>query len=183
MISSTVQALQEAVAHRQLVHVVRREPMVKLNGFPVAVGTRLLLFRELNPDLLLPDGYCLVRLQDVVEVGRTDWETTVERALAAEGRLPELADAPALRLDGWAGALPDLHALGEPLSVDCEDDEDAYFLGAIVALGDDSVDILHVVTSGQWEDEPWTVDHDGITRVVFRSRYIQVFTRAAGPAE
>lgn len=180
MISSTVQALQGAVADRRLVHLARREPLSRLNGFPVALGTRLLLIRELNPELLLPDGFGLVRLQDVVEVGATDWEHTVERALAAESRLPDPADAPALRLDGWAGALADLYALGEPLSVDCEDDEDAYFLGVLTALGADTVDILHIAADAQWEAEAWTVDHDGITRVVFRSRYIDIFSRMAG---
>ena len=180
MISSTTKALQEAVAQGRLVHVVRREPLVRLNGFPVALGTRLLLIRELNPDLLMPDGFWIVRLQDVLEVGSAEWEQTVERALAAESRLPAVADAPAVRLDGWAGALADLHARGEPLAVDCEDEEDAYFLGTITALGTDSVDVLHIATDGRWESEPWTVDHDGITRVVFRSRYIDVFSRLAG---
>lgn len=183
MISSTVQALQEAVANRRLVHVVRRDPLPRLNGFPVALGTRLLLVRELNPDLLLPDGFGLVRLQDVVEVGATEWERTVERVLAGESRLPDPADAPALRLDGWAGALADLHALGEPLSVDCEDDEDAYFVGAITAVAPDSVDVLHITADARWESEAWTVDHDGITRIVIRSRYVQTFSRLAGEPE
>ena len=33
---------------------------------------------------------------------------------------------------------------------------------------------------GTWEDSDWTVDHDGITRVSFGTRYIQVFSRLAG---
>lgn len=180
MISSTVKALQEAIAGRQLVHFIRREPLVKLTGVPVALGTRLVLFRDVHPDLLLPDGYNLIRLQDLVEVGRTDWEAAVERALVQESRLPDPADAPTLRLDGWAGALADLYALGEPLSVDCEDDEDSYFLGTITALEEDAVEFLHILTDARWEEEPWLVDHDGITRAVFRSRYIEVFTRLAG---
>lgn len=180
MISAVLKDLSEAAAERRLVGIVRREPLQKLTGFPLAVGSRLLLFQELNPDLLLPGGFALVRLQDVAEVRSTEWEGSVQRALCDEGRLPDPAGTPAVRLDGWAGALADLHARGERLSVDCEDDEDAYFLGAIAALGAESVDILHICADGRWDGEAWTVDHAGITRLVFRSRYIEVFSRLAG---
>lgn len=180
MISAVLKDLSEAAAERRLVGIVRREPLQKLTGFPLALGGRLLLLQELNPDLLLPDGFALVLLQDVAEVRSTEWERSVQRVLVAEGRLPDPAGRPAVRLDGWAGALADLHARGERLSLDCEDDDEAYFLGAITALGAESVDILHIGADGRWDGEAWTVDYDGITRVVFRSRYIEVFSRLAG---
>lgn len=64
--------------------------------------------------------------------------------------------------------------------MDCEDDDETYFLGSIAALGAESVDILHICADGRWDVEAWTVDYAGITRVVFRSRYIEVFSRLAG---
>ncbi|HEU4880823.1 MAG TPA: hypothetical protein VFT45_01220 [Longimicrobium sp.] len=180
MISAVLNDLANAAAEGRLVSVVRREPLLKLSGFPLTLGSRLLLLREVNAELLLPDGFAVVRLQDVAEVRCTEWEQAVQRALAGESRLPDPADTPAVRLDGWAGMLADLHAGGEPVSLECEDDEDAYFLGIITAVGAESVDLLHVSADGRYDDEPWTVDHDGITRVVFRSRYVQVFSRLAG---
>ena len=149
MISAVLKDLSEAAAERRLVGIVRREPLQKLTGFPLALGSRLLLLHDLNPDLLLPDGFALVRLQDVAEVRSTEWEWSVQRALAGEGRLEDPAGTPAVRLDGWAGALADLHARGERLSVDCEDDDDAYFLGAVAALDAESVDILHICADGR----------------------------------
>jgi hypothetical protein len=180
MISAVLNDLSNAAAEGRLVSVVRREPLQKLSEFPLALGSRLLLLRELNPDLLLLDGFSVMRLQDVAQVQCTDWERAVQRALAGESRLPDPGDTAVVRLDGWAGALADLHARGEPVSVECEDDEDAYFLGTITDVGAEGLDILHVATDGRWEDEPWTVDYEGITRVVLRSRYVDVFSRLAG---
>jgi hypothetical protein len=71
-------------------------------------------------------------------------------------------------------------ALGEFVSIDCEDDEEGYFLGALTALGADAADMRHIGTDGTWEDSDWTVDYDDITRISFGTRYIQVFSRLAG---
>lgn len=181
MIPSTISELSAAVAARRLVHVTRRDDLQEMTGFPLAMGGKLLLLRDVNPDVLLPDGYVLVRLQDVTGVRSAEWDRSVERALAQEGRVPDPADAPALRLDGWAAALGELHARGEPLALDCEDEEEGYYLGAITTLDHQGIDVRHITTEGAWEDEDWSVDYDTITRVVFRSRYVEVFSRLAGP--
>lgn len=186
MISTTLKALSDAAAEGRLVSVVRREPLQKVSGFPLAVGTALVLLREVNPDLLLPDGYWIVRVQDVVEVTRSDWDRAIENVLRAESRLPDPADAPAVRLDGWPGALADLHARGERLALECEDDqEEGYYLGAIAALDGHDATLRHITVDGRWEDGYWMVDYGGITRVVLRSRYVDVFAHLAGelPAE
>jgi hypothetical protein len=186
MISTVMNELSRALAERRLVSIVRREPLQNVSGFPLAVGTALVLVREVNPDLLLPDGYWIVRVQDVVEVTRSDWDRVIEDVLRRESRLPNPLDAPVVRLDGWPGALAELHARGEPLALECEDDEEeGYYLGAIAALDDQDVTLRHITIDGRWEDGYWMVDYGGITRVVLRSRYVEVFASLAGepPAE
>ncbi|HEX2207504.1 MAG TPA: hypothetical protein VHG93_07460 [Longimicrobium sp.] len=180
MISAVLKELTEAAAAVRLVSIVRRGELEKLDAFPLAVGSRLVLVCNVNPEVLVPDGYVVIRLQDVAEVRVTEWGRSVERALAAESRLPDPARTPAVRLDGWAGALADLHAREIPLSLDCEDDEGAYFVGILTAVHDDSVQMRHVTTEGVWEDEDGTVYLDELTRVNFGSRYVEVFTRLAG---
>jgi hypothetical protein len=181
MISTTLKALSDAAAQGRLVSIVRREPLQKVSGFPLAVGTALVLLREVNPDLLLPDGYWIVRVQDVVEVARSDWDRAIENVLRGESRLPDPADAPAVRLDGWPGALAELHVRGERLALECEDDqEEGYYLGAIVALEDHDVTLRQITIDGRWEDGYWLVGYGEITRVVLRSRYVEVFAHLAG---
>jgi hypothetical protein len=174
--------LAEAAAGRRLVRITRREPLPRheLNVLPLALGSELLLFQEVNPDLLLPDGFSVLRLADVEEVDARNWERVVERALSDEGRLPQPDTVPVLPLDGWQALLAELRARGERVVVECEEYDDEFFLGPIAGFEQDGVEILPIDTAGRWEDDTWTVEYDGITRVSFGTRYIQVFSRHAG---
>ncbi len=174
--------LAEAAAERRLVTLTRTEhlPEHRLQVLPLALGSELFLCQEVNPDLLLPDGFSVLRLADVVEVRSRGWERVVERALADEARLPEPDAIPALSLDGWPAVLADLQARGERVVVNCEEYDDGFFLGPIVGLEEDGVEILPIDSAGKWEEDTWTVEYDGITCVSFGTRYIQVFSRHAG---
>jgi hypothetical protein len=179
MISLVLKELKEAAAERRLVSIDRRE-LQELTGFPLAVGCRLVLIRPLNAEMLLPDGYMIVRVQDVTGVRASPWDAAVQRALAADSLLPDPAGTPAVRLDDWASALADLHARGEPVSLEREDEEGGYAVGILAAISDDHTEIRHVGADGAWEDEDWTFDHAAITLVAFGRRYIEVFSRLAG---
>jgi hypothetical protein len=180
MISSVLKELTDSAAESRLVTVVRRGEMEDLTCIPVAVGSRLMLVRHLNPEMLLPDGYVIVRVQDVTGVTVSDWDRAVRRALAAESLLPDPAGTPAVRLDDWASVLADLHARGEPLSLECEEAEEGYVMGVLTVLGQDGTRIRPILSDGDWDDDDWTVYHEGITRVCFGRRYIEVFRRLAG---
>ncbi len=172
--------LASVAAERRLVEIIRVAPFdEEINGFPLAVGRKLLLLQNVNSDLLLPDGFSVVRLPDVEGVRYGGWERLVEQVLREEGRLPEPAAAPVLRLDGWAHLLADLHSREIPVSVDCEAQVDAFFLGPIAHVGRTGVRIDHVDTTGQWAEERWTVGYRDITHVRFGTRYIDVFSRHA----
>lgn len=173
--------LAAAVAEGRLARIVRHHALnERITGFPLALGRMLLLVRELNSDLLLPDGFTVVRVADVATVGATQWDAFVERVMADEGRLPAPEAVPAVRLSSWAHLLADLHARGERASVECEPQEDGYFLGAILRVHRDELEIRHIDSAGRWEDEPWWIRYRDITQVRFGTRYIEVFSRYAG---
>lgn len=179
MISSVLRELTEAAAERRLVSIARRE-LIELTGFPLALGSRLVLVRHLNPEMLLPDGYAIVRVQDVTAVRASEWDQAVQRALAADSLLPDPAGTPAVRLDDWAGALADLYARGEPVSLECEDAAGEYAMGMLTSVGDDRAEIRHVGADGTWEDENWIFHHAGLTIAMVGRRYVEVFSRLAG---
>ncbi|HEX6373565.1 MAG TPA: hypothetical protein VF006_31860 [Longimicrobium sp.] len=179
MISSVLKELTEAAAELRLVSIARRD-LQELTGFPLAVGSRLVLVRHVNAEMLLPDGYAIVRVQDVTAVRASEWDHAVQRALAAESLLPDPAGTPAVRLDDWASALADLYARGEPVSLECEDDEGGYAMGMLTTVGEDRTGIRHVAADGTWEDEDWTFYHASITIVTIGRRYVELFSRVAG---
>ncbi|HEX2081473.1 MAG TPA: hypothetical protein VHG08_27465 [Longimicrobium sp.] len=173
--------LAAAAVEGFLVQVVRLHPFSEpLTGFPLAAGRKLLLIHNLNTDLLLPDGFTVVRVTDVVKVRSTEWDRFAERVLADEGRLLDPAAVPSVRLGSWAQLLADLHARAERVSVECEPQEDGYFLGAIRGLRRDEVEIRPIDAAGRWEDEQWWIRYRDVTQVRFGTRYIEVFSRYAG---
>jgi hypothetical protein len=180
MISSVLKELTESAAEGRLVTLVLRGELESMTAIPLVVGSRLMLVRHLNPEMLLPDGWVILRVQDVTEVRTSEWDRAVGRALADEGLVPDPAGTPAVRLDDWASALADLHARGEPVSLEREDQEGGYAVGMLTAVGDDHTEIRHVGADGAWEDEDWTFGHAAITLVAFGRRYIEVFSRLAG---
>ena len=184
MDSSIRRQLAAAAAGRRLVKVTRLDPdQEPQHGYPLALGRTLLLLLAVHPDLLLPDGFLVVRMEDVATVHSGEWENVVERALADEARLPDAASYLELRLGGWAQLLADLQARGERVIVECEGDEEGFFLGAVLDVRRGAVEIRHIGSDGGWEDESWLVDYPDITRVRFGTRYIDVFSRCADARE
>lgn len=180
MISSVLKELTESAAEGRLVTLALRGELESLTGIPLVVGSRLMLVRHLNPEMLLPDGWIIIRVQDVAEVRTNRWDHAVGRALADEGLVPDPAGTPAVRLDGWASVLADLHAQGVLVSLECENDEIGYVMGALTAPGEDATTIRPILADGDWDDDDWTVYYEGITCVSFGRRYIDVFRRLAG---
>lgn len=175
------QQLAAAAEERRQVRITRVDPYSEpVHGIPLALGRKLLLLLEVNTDLLVPDGFTVVRMEDVAEVGSDEWDRFADRVLADESLLPAPGTVSELRLGSWAQLLADLHARGERVSVECEPHEDAYFLGAILRAGRDQVEIRHIDPAGRWEEESWSIAYRDLTRVRFGSRYIDVFSRYAG---
>lgn len=185
MADSLRKSLAAAIAEGRPVRIDRlpayEEPM---DGIPLAMGRTLLLVYVINPDLLLPDGWAVLRVKDVAAVHARAWDGVVGRVLADEALLPDPAAVPDLRLESWAQLLADLHARGERVSVECEEADDGFFVGALHTAGREEVEIQHIGTDGRWEYESWWIRYRDITRVRFGSRYIGVFCRyASDPAE
>lgn len=180
MTASLRKAITAAIADGRPVRIDRHPPYEEaIDGIPLALGRTLLLVHVINPDLLLPDGWAVVRVKDVAAVHSRPWDGFVARILADESLLPVPLTVPDLRLDAWAQLLADLHARGERVSVECEEADDGFFVGALHKAGRDEVEIQHIDTAGRWEYESWWIRYGDITRVCFGSRYIEVFCRYA----
>ncbi|HST61283.1 MAG TPA: hypothetical protein VLK84_21445 [Longimicrobium sp.] len=180
MAESPRKSLAAAIADGRLVRIDRHPQYEEpIDGIPLAMGRALLLVHVINPDLLLPDGWAVLRVKDVAAVRSRAWDGFVAGVLVEERLLPDPLPVPDLRLGAWAQLLADLHARGERVSVECEEAKDGFFIGALHTAGRDEVEIQHVDAGGRWEYESWWIRYRDITRVRFGSRYIEVFCRYA----
>jgi hypothetical protein len=150
MTASLRRSIEAAIAEGRPVRIDRlpayEEPV---DGIPLAMGRTLLLVHVINPDLLLPDGWAVLRVKDVAAVHSRPWDGFVARILADESLLPVPLPVPDLRLGAWAQLLADLLARGERVSVECEEADDGYFVGRLHTAGRDEVEIQHIGADGR----------------------------------
>ncbi len=88
-----------------------------------------------------------------------------------------------VRLDDFATLLTDLRDRGQIAIIECEslasDQEDEFCMGRVMAIENDSIQILCVDTLGVWDDEPWVVYFRNITKVQFDTPYINMYAKYA----
>ena len=135
---------------------------------PIARSEELLLVHVFYD--FFPDGYRIVRIQDIYDVIRDSSEQFFERVITAEGITAKLKSPGEIDLSGWGAALSSLRARYEFCTIECEAEDD-FLIGKIVELGEWELTFHYFDATGKWDDEMDVVDYDDLTAVSFDDNY------------
>ncbi len=171
--------LAKHVGSRKNVQIDRdleQDPSV--SGYVLAVGDELALLHTF--DDFEPDGYMLIRMDDVEDVVRGDEEKHWDTMLEGEGLLGGLDTDFEIDLCSWEAAIADVHERFGPMIVECEDrdedeDEETSYVGRVSEITDRSVVLETVDGTGRWDDEPEEIPFMDITAVQFGTPYLERF--------
>lgn len=170
------------VGTRQKVRIERnRPPQRLLNGYVLAVWNGLVLLHQFHD--FEPDGYTLIREQDVVGVRSNEYERLWDRMLAGEGRLEGLDADLAIDLSNMQTAIRSAAAQFRFLIIQCEDEHEDiqdFYLGELVDIADDMIQLHCVSALAQWVEKIETIPVADITCVQFDTPYIRHFTKYIG---
>ena len=149
------------------------------NGFVLGLGRDLVLLHQFHD--FYPEGYAALRVADIKRVRSGEHERFWERMFRGEGLMERVGIPYEVPLDDFRSLLAALHGRGQHVIVECEDrktaDDDDFFIGRVVAIGDESVSILYFDPMGTWDDEPSVIDYGDITKVQFDTPYINTMSR------
>lgn len=145
--------------------------------FPLKVSDRLFL-GLVERDFLL-DGFSVRRLYDVEEVEPV--RGTYLKIHRAEGTLSQVS-VPPISITSWRSACSFLATSGEIVIVETEEEgSDAFHIGRILAVGEQSVRFRAFDGSGVWEERPSVLPYQHIKALTFGSRYITTYAKYIRP--
>lgn len=170
--------LREHAGTRRKVRIERNRPCHRmLYGYVIDAANGLALVHPF--DDFQPDGYAIIREEDIVAVRQGDHEAFWDRVLAAEGLLGGLDDPPKIDLRSMADAIADAASRYPFLIIECEDeDEDIrdFYFAKVTAVTPTHVRLRCVDGLARWED-PEPVPLQDITMVQIATPYVTRFAK------
>lgn len=159
-------------------------------GFLLGLSDKLALFHTFND--FDPDGFVIIRTQDIESVQRTEFETHWQTLLERENALGALSNPPQINLKSIPDALKSVAALYPHMMVESEEfegeeEEDAdetwltFHLGVLVGTHDGFAEIHGYDSLGVWGQKPTVVWYTQITAIKFDSRYANTFWKHVPP--
>jgi len=175
-------SLVEHVGTGKMIRLERRlsgEP--SLHGYLVGLSPELGLIHCF--DDFEPDGYTLFRVEDLLAFSRGAHEEHWDVMLEGEGLAPSLRLPFTPSLAGWPAALRSIQPVFSDLIIECEEegDDDAFYLGRLLEVGDHVVTLHYVDALGHWDVAPSQIPVERITKAQFDTPYLRRFMRYTDP--
>jgi hypothetical protein len=148
------------------------------NGFVLGVSRKLVLFQTFHD--FYPEGYTVLRLEDIKNVSAGRHERFFERMFKGEGLLDRVGIAYTVPINDLRAVLQYLSERGMHVVLECEltgSDESDYYIGRLVSVSDEKVELLYVDSLGKWNKEPSVISSDSITKIEFDTPYINTFSK------
>jgi len=172
--------LEDIIQKRQMAHISFVNPeMNNLNGFPLRLGSRLLLFQFFYDFHF--DGYYIVDISSIKAVRSNKYERFFEKMLKSEGMLEQIADPGCCDIQDWKSALRSLNSTGGNIIVEWMDDgELVFFIGKVVRFNRNYASFRQFDAVGKWLP-PWPIPYDNIVDIQFCNKYINIFSKYVKP--
>lgn len=117
-----------------------------------------------------PDGFRVIRLDDIYEVLRDGSEAFFEQILLAEGIIAALQEPPPIHLGSWQEVLSSLQGRYDCCIVECDGEEDI-LIGRVMEIGEWDFTFWYFDATGKWDEELDVVDYDDLVSVSFDDSY------------
>jgi len=164
------QRLQQAFEEATLVRIHRRFEEHGPRGYVVGMGPQLFLLLRISDEVWF-DGFSVLRIRDVSGIDAPDpYAEFLEAALRARGECVERA--PDVQLWNMATVLKSLPGAYPVIVLHQGDlDSSVCWIGAIVSVAGDSVELLGIDPAARWDESPTSYPIDSISRVDFGGDY------------
>lgn len=161
------------------VRLTRAFPSDRLhNGFVLGVGRDLVVLQQFHD--FQPEGYAVLRLNDITHIRSGRYERQWEHMLAAEGTLARVGLPYDVPLDSMALLLRGLQQIGRNIIVESEDpvrELNDFYIGQVLGVTDESLYFANFDALGRWDKRPHTILLSEITNVQFETPYANTFSK------
>ncbi len=170
-----LEQLDNAIAARSVISIGRPDAAeTELLCIPIARSDELLLVHIFYD--FYPDGYRVVRIEDIYDVLRDGSELFFERILGAEGVYANLKAPSRIDLSSWKNLLTSLKGRFDYCIVECDDEED-FLIGRVMEIRDWDFTFWYFDATGKWDEELDLVDYEDLTAVSFDDNYTKTIIK------
>jgi len=141
---------------------------------PIARSEELLLAHMFCD--FTPDGYSILRIDDIYEALRDESEIFFENIITCEKVYQSLKAPTGIELGSWPDALASIMAQYGYCVIESEKEED-FLIGKAIEFREWDFTFWYFDAAGKWDDELDTVDYDDITSVSFDDNYTNTITK------
>jgi hypothetical protein len=148
------------------------------NGFVLGVGRSLVLLHQFHD--FYPEGFTVLRLEDVLSVRHDENERFWERMFRSEGILDRVGIPYEVPLDDLRTLLQALSERKLHVILECEKpnpEESGFYIGRLVSVGRKAVSLLYFDPLGRWDEKPDVISYETITKVQFDTPYINTLSK------
>lgn len=169
------------LATNQKIRVTTVESDESISGYLLALSDELALLHTFAD--FDPDGYTIIRTDDVDEVRRSEHEAHWDKMLAAENALTGLIRPPEIDIRTMRDAVVGVGGLNLHTIIETEDTDEqgeewkTFHLGVLVEAHDDFAEFHGYNGLGVWSEKPSLIWYSDITCVKFDTRYANAFSR------
>lgn len=155
---------------------IRRAPLNPYStvAFVIALGNDLVLLHVVTD--FDPDGFQIVRIEDITSIEYRGFEKFHERVLRAEGLINDIRPPFKMDLSDWKSAIGAIKDHSRIVIIEDEDPDDELFLiGKAKRLNSQTLSIRQFDAAGRWELNDRIVPYSRISAVTFDDRYSNLY--------
>lgn len=168
-LNEILEILDNAILNRSVLSVERPDVAEsELLCIPIARSEELLLVHVFYD--FYPDGYRIIRIDDIYDILREASELFFERIIGAEGVYVNLKAPGNIDLSSWKAALASLRGRFDYCIIECDEEED-FLIGRVMEIGDWDFTFWYFDATGKWDEELDVVDYDDLSAISFDDNY------------
>ena len=143
--------------------------------FPICHSANLLLIEVVED--FLPDGYKIIRKDDITEIRYNESDEFAEYFFKKEEIIHGEQRPDIKNLDSIKEVLKQFVDSEENIIVECETDDDNFFIGKVIECGEDTFFFLNFDGVGKWNQSPVEVLYSKVTCISLRARYLRIMSK------
>lgn len=135
----------------------------------------VLLQEEVNFKI---EGYCVIPILSISKIRFNNSDNYIDKILRWEKVVDQVSNKYNIDLTDWSTIFTTIKKAGFNVIVENENpDVEAFVIGRIIGIDEESVDAQHFDSEGFLENELTIIPYDEITIAKFDSAYINVFSK------
>lgn len=142
-----------------------------LYGIPIKVSSEFLLFAHMYDFCF--DGFKIIRLSDITSLRHDEQESFAEMIYKKEGTTIE--DIPDFGVHNIKSILESTKS--NNIIVECEKNDDAFFVGKVVDLFDTEFSFLEFDGIGVWQKDTALIKYKDVTCITISGKYLNTISK------